>query len=540
MQTRQPVSAKTGCADSSIRITPHLQRRFTALITVGLIVLLGAALRLHALTRDVRFHPDEALFSAFARSAALNGAWLFPGALDKPPLSLYTMALSMTAFATQERTILALDTRLGEFAARLPAALASITLIAVTYALANRLYSPPSPLSAFSEGAGERGRGFRGEGIVAALCLTLSPYAIAFSAIAFTDGLMLLCMVVALWQIAAGRWSASGVWLALGFACKQQALFYLPLVIALGWGLHPVGTWRAVSLQAIRLFVPIVLCVGALLIWDAARAQPDSMFALAAANNAPWRLIRADEILPRLAVWLSHGGALLGAAPLTGALVALALVAVTVRIIRHPRRRKTLVDVILLTYILGYGLLHWLTAFNTYDRYLLPLLPLVCLLVARGVVGVSQILQFNRKLAVSLCLCAFVLMLLPARDASEGRANVGGDRGEHDDIDQVADFLNSLPLGAIIYDHWLGWELRYYLGEWTDKRCVYYPTPEALAADALRQPDPAPRYFPVPANQPAQPWLDALRAAGFKVTRVYTTRRFVVYELIPRWSRIDV
>ncbi|MFN8371501.1 MAG: hypothetical protein U0694_01290 [Anaerolineae bacterium] len=49
------------------------------------LLLLAAFLRFHALAQDVRFHADEALFATFARSsAALDGQWLFPGALDKP------------------------------------------------------------------------------------------------------------------------------------------------------------------------------------------------------------------------------------------------------------------------------------------------------------------------------------------------------------------------------------------------------------------------------------------------------------------------
>jgi hypothetical protein len=125
-----------------------------------------------------------------------------------------------------------------------------------------------------------------------------------------------------------------------------------------------------------------------------------------------------------------------------------------------------------------------------------------------------------------------LLGILPALDAANGRVPAGGDQGKHAGIDALADYLNGKPLGTIIYDHWLGWELGYYIGTWSDKRRVYYPTPAALAADARLQPDPAPRYFPVPADQPVTPWLDALRSAGFIVSLVYDDGRFRVYELI--------
>jgi hypothetical protein len=71
------------------------------------------------------------------------------------------------------------------------------------------------------------------------------------------------------------------------------------------------------------------------------------------------------------------------------------------------------------------------------------------------------------------------------------------------------------------------------MGQWTDKRRVYYPTPDALVADALKLADPAPRYFVAPVGQPTSPWLDALRAAGFATSQFYEQQGFIVYKLIP-------
>ena len=72
------------------------------------ILCLAAFLRFHALAQDLRFQADEALFATFARDAALNGAWMLPGALDKPPLTFYAMALSMS-FAARGSTDTLLD-----------------------------------------------------------------------------------------------------------------------------------------------------------------------------------------------------------------------------------------------------------------------------------------------------------------------------------------------------------------------------------------------------------------------------------------------
>jgi hypothetical protein len=69
------------------------------------------------------------------------------------------------------------------------------------------------------------------------------------------------------------------------------------------------------------------------------------------------------------------------------------------------------------------------------------------------------------------------------------------------------------------------------MGTWSDKRRVYYPTPEAFAADALLQMDVAPRYFVVPDWVDAADWLAALKNAYFKVAETYHQAPFAVYEL---------
>ncbi|MBI4772111.1 MAG: phospholipid carrier-dependent glycosyltransferase, partial [Chloroflexi bacterium] len=83
------------------------------------VLLLAAALRAPLLTAS-RFHPDEALYAGFARQIAAGRDPLLSRQLvDKPPLSLYLMAASFTAFGA------------SEFAARLPSLAASLLSIAL-------------------------------------------------------------------------------------------------------------------------------------------------------------------------------------------------------------------------------------------------------------------------------------------------------------------------------------------------------------------------------------------------------------------------
>jgi len=483
------------------------------LVSTVALLLLSAVLRFHALGKDVRFHPDEALFVSFARQAAVQGDWLLHGSLDKPPLTIYVNALALTAFGIRPlpNGVLTLDNRAGEFAVRVSGVFISLLLVAVMYALARQLY----PVNTRTQ-------------YIVSLQITLSPLAIAFSATAFTDGLMLLCVVIALLIASRRRWLWAGIWLALGFWCKQQALLYLPLVVGIAWICEHRIRQPLTVMKVLRFILPLVLGTILLFVWDSARGQATSMWTLATVNNDPGRLIRLDELLPRLVQWWQYAQYLLGAGLVTAALLILGALG----LVKHWRvslPHDMWIDVVLVAYILVYGLVHWLVAINIYDRYLLLIVPPVVLLIARGINTLIQ--KYNISIQAFVILALLALCLPTAWMASEAKLPLGGDGGKHNGIEQVADYLNSQRLGAIVYDHWLGWELGYYMGTWSDKRRVYYPTPDALAADALLQADVAPRYFVVPDWADAADWLKALRAANFKVAETYYQAPFAVYEL---------
>jgi 4-amino-4-deoxy-L-arabinose transferase-like glycosyltransferase len=456
-----------------------------------LVLLLAALLRFGASAWEARFHPDEAWFATFARDAAVQGAWMLPGALDKPPLAIYAAALAMqfAAVETNALGVLDLDVYRGEWAARLPSALAGVVTVAAVYALADAV---------------SRRRAAAG---LAALLAALSSYGMVYSASAFTDGLMVMCMALA-WSLAArGRAFSAGVWVALAFACKQQGIYALPLCLLL----LPPRRWWALAL-------PILAGVALVFVWDAARGQAVGIFAQASANNNPERaLVGVEELLPRLRAWLAYGLWLVGVG---GALVAWQR--------RGSRKARAL-----LAFALAYFAAHIILPFNLYDRYLLPLLPLVCVLAA----GALARLPLRVRVAALAGCAALALSAYSghtpigalASAVRDDAAFMGG--ADYAQIDAAADFLNAQALGAIIYDRWLGWQLGYYLGAWTDKRRVYYPTPRELAAGAAAQPDPAPRYLIVPAGAPYAPYLEALRGVGFAARRLWEGGAFRIYVL---------
>ncbi len=483
-------------------------------LDITALLLLAAVIRFHALGQDIRFHPDEALFVTFARQAAVQGDWLLHGSLDKPPLTIYVNALALTAFGITPlpNGVLTLNNHVGEFAARVPGVFASLLLLAVIFALAKRLY----PLDSRTWHT-------------ASLLITVSPLAVAFSATAFTDGLMLLCVVTSLLMASRRSWLWAGMWLVFGFWCKQQALLYLPLVVIVCL-ICERRIGRKIAMKN-RLSFTLTLVAGIVLlfVWDSARGQDTSLWTLATVNNDPGRLVRVDELLPRLAQWWQYGQYVLGAGVVT-AVLGFTAAAGFVHHRRVSHSRKNWIDITLASYIVVYMVIHGLIAINIYDRYLLPILPLIVLLIARGInaLGANVFSQRTQQ----IIMAALLLICLPtAWIASEDKLPIGGDGGQHNGIEQVTDYLNSQRLGAIIYDHWLGWELGYYMGTWSDKRRVYYPAPQALADDALLQADVAPRYFVVPAWADAAEWLNALRRANFTVAKSYDQAPFAVYEL---------
>ena len=545
------------------------------------VLLIGAWLRIDVLTQAIRFHPDEALFATFARDAAVHGQWMFPGALDKPPLSLYAAALSMHGVGvfTNSKGVLDLDLPTGELAARLPSVWAGIVSIALTYTLARTLTRR------------------RDAALIAALLMALSPFHAAFSATAFTDPLMLACGLASLVMAARGRPLWAGVWLALAVWSKQQGVFLLPLSLWLVMFSHrscptpknphlnpppltgedffahsatqypSFPSVRATDAPAveskrdelpttdfyrrgegvkfsfrsgggllvIHLLVAFLLGVGLLFVWDAVRASTfdaASLFTQAAVNNNPERaFVRADELLPRLEVWGAYLGTFFGSPLVTMALLLAGLSGL--------RRVHWPLLVPLMVYSAVYLLAHWLVAFNLYDRYLLPVVPLLAVMVGAGLAqGMSALNRVCGRynghgsavsLQVILMLLVAGVMLLsayPPRYPTDDRPRDAG-------IIALADHLNDKPLGAILYDPWLGWELGYYLGPWTDKRRVHYPAPEVLAADALLNPDTAPRYFIAPHDHDIRAWLAALESAGFAISSDWDSPRYVAFELIP-------
>jgi 4-amino-4-deoxy-L-arabinose transferase-like glycosyltransferase len=185
---------------------------------------------------------DDALYAQMAREAVRSGDWLTftyhdTPVFEKPPLALWALATSQALFGE------------GEAALRLPALLASLALLAVTWRVTRRL----AP-------------GVSGVGALAVLILAGSWTFTFHARGSMTDPLFVLCGTGALLAALAARQrpaAAPWVGLLLGLAALTKwvmaGVFVPPVLLALvGPGASPRLPWRKLALIAgLALLVPL-------------------------------------------------------------------------------------------------------------------------------------------------------------------------------------------------------------------------------------------------------------------------------------------
>ncbi len=419
---------------------------------LGLLLLVWA-LRLPSLFSPSH-HPDEALYAYWGLCIGQGqDPWLTREAVDKPPLPLYVVAGSQLLFG---------DTTI---ALRLPGLAAGLLLVPLTGALGHALYRDPKI------------------GLMAAIGVGLSPFAIVFSSTGFPDPVMVALGAAACLTAVDGRPSWAGVFAALSFAAKQTGLIWLPLSLSL------LVLLSDSSDEGRSLFLNYMACwalvVGLVFAWDGVRVLrgAGSFWQAGVVGYGGLRLIWAQELLPRLEAWLGVMRYLFASSVVNALLVVGLPALVMSAIIRSPGRRNPRVDVLLASFVVAYALLKWLMAFPVWDRYLLPLVPLLAVALGRSVqwganrIGLEKAWQ---KLVVAGLLVA--VLMGPAVEARAGQYPIGRERAVYEGFEEVISFLAQRPAGSVVYHHWLGWHYRYRLWD-VPIHLAYWPHPAWLARD---------------------------------------------------------
>lgn len=480
-----------------------MRQKFRPIVFCVLILLLASFLSFFALGNARRFHPDEAYYMTIARHAAVNGNWLLLAEpVDKTPLTFYTKALALVFFAieTDENGVLQLDALKGEFAGRMPSVLISILLVAVVIQLAKSIsVKTVTPY-------------------IAGILVALSPMRIVFAPTAFTDLPMLLFGTISLWMALRSQWSWAGFWWIVSVAAKPQSVFYLPLIlIILIVRSFETKTIKHILPKLIQFMLPIVVGMTVLWGWDALRVahRVESFYSLGQSRYAPIMITPIQDYPMRFNLWWQTTQYLFGNGIVTAGLIGWALFG----LVRHKARNP-----VLWGWTIGFFVVHIILTLNLFDRNQLVLLPVIIVLVSTAV-------SPKRIHPIFVVLVAFILSF--SIQAARWQIPIGGDDGRHDGIHELANYLNDKPVATIIYDTWLDWELDYYMGQWTNKRRVFYPTPDLLVADALALDEAGTRYFVAPQSVNVTDWLNALELAGFAVELDYEMRNFNVYALTP-------
>ncbi len=475
---------------------------------VGLLLLVWA-LRLPSLFPPSH-HPDEALYGYWGLCIGQgHDPWLSREVVDKPPLPLYVLAGSQLLLG---------DTTI---ALRLPGLAAGLLLVPLTGALGRALYR-------------ERAVGF-----IAAVGVGLSPFAIVFSSTGFPDPAMVAFGAAACLAAVGGRPSWAGVLAALSFAAKQTGLVWLPLSLLLliflpdssgkGWSLFRdyVACWA--------------LVVGLVFAWDGVRVLHGAgrFWQASVVGYGGLRLIWAQELLPRLQAWLGLMRYLFASSVVNALLVASLPALVMSAAVRSPRGREAVADVLLVSFVVAYGLLKWLVAFPVWDRYLLPLVPVLAVALARSVQWLANRIGLETawpKLVVTGLLVA--VLARPAVAASVGQYPIGRERAFYDGFDEVISFLTQRPAGSVVYHHWLGWHYRYGLWD-APVHLSYWPNPIWMARDVQAFGEKEPRFVAFPGWESSARLERYLHDVGYTLNPVLTVEdddravKFILYQVAP-------
>ncbi|HID63151.1 MAG TPA: phospholipid carrier-dependent glycosyltransferase [Anaerolineae bacterium] len=350
--------------------------------------ILGSTLVLGALTRLVpiatnRFHQDEALYSTWALHIATGRDVLLNGLpVDKPPLFLYTLALFFKLFGPSEVT------------ARLPGVLASTASVALVYYLALRLYGRPTAL-------------------VATALMALSPFNILFAPTALTDPLLVALVLGALCLAVEGHWTGAGIMAGLAAAAKQQGLFFLPLVVGVGLAAaaaeinlsacsgricnpadgptdyKSVGSggqslWRAYAFNDVPHFgLGFLAAVAPAILWDLVRSQRPGFLQQSAISYGGLAWVAPSQWLERWQRWVDLLWYVTASRPLNLLLMVGVPLLLLYGFLWRRRERETIADATLAGFGFLFLTLHLVLDFQVWDRYLLGLVPIVLLLLAR-------------------------------------------------------------------------------------------------------------------------------------------------------------
>jgi 4-amino-4-deoxy-L-arabinose transferase-like glycosyltransferase len=475
---------------------------------------LGAfALRIVMLDR-FPFREDEALYGYWALHGWLEDPQFLRVWPDKPPLFVWLLGGAFRLFGVSEAS------------ARWVNVAASTLLVPVVAATAGKLWG-------------------RSAAVAAAAVLALNPYAISFGATAYTDPVLVLAGMLAFCAAVYGRALGAGLLLGAAVMTKQQGVLYVPL--ALGGLLLVSDASRAYTGRTLRRYALLAagatLAVLPILYWDSLRwhiapspwdLSVRNYSALALLEPAAWPARAASWgplVWDLAASWAAWAGLAVLAALAAGGVLAARWAVAPLRVDSAGARRDAAL-LLIGGWSLAFLAAHVVTTVQPWDRYLLPLAPMLALGAGWAVSRLASVLKPKQLAAASAAV--LILLIAPAQQAANGRIAVGGDHGDYAGLPaaiQAVQALNDRPF--ILYHRALGSHYRFYLYDAVDERAVdlrWFSGPVYLADNAAKMPYPhksliEPDWAPV---RDLEPYL-AMRSLN--LTRHGRYGRFTLWEI---------
>lgn len=416
---------------------------FALPISIAATTVAALFLRLPTIDR-FPFREDEAIYAYWALHGLHVDPWFLHVWPDKPPLFLWLLMATFHFLGE------------GETSARSLNIAVSVLTVPVVGAAAHRLWG-------------------RLAGATAAAALAFSPLAIAFAPTAFTDPLLVLTGVLAVYCAIARKPLAAGVALGAAIVTKQQGLLYVPLIVALLCLPHE-------RQRLLHLIGGIAIVLLPVLWWDSQRwAVAPSPWDLSARNYGGIVLLSPAEWGARTVEWSPWVGYLLGSAwPLwiVGIVAAAgngtrikrmrwskANFSTRFHALKLPNLRFALRSptVLIMFWAAGFLALHVVTNVQAWDRYLLPLAPALALLGGWAAARLAQ--QQSRTMGVVFAAVLLLALSPMALRAADGRLPVGGDHGDYAGLRESIAEIEAIARdeSVVLYHSQLGWHYRFYL-----------------------------------------------------------------------------
>lgn len=432
-------------------------RTLWLLVPLALFLVVGAMWVPRLLVHP--FHEDEAIYAAWSLQILRGDFWLSATAIDKPPLTFYPIAASVALFGRHE------------WAARLPSLFWTGLMLLSLWRIVER-----------------RGR----SGWLPVLLALSSPLLWALATSAFTDLAMLALALLALERGMARHPRQAGVAFALAFLAKPTALLLTPLLLLN----LPRRLWSRFVLGGAA---PLLLAWA----WDASRTAP-SWWALG--RNAYGSL---GEMSGQVGAWVGLVLVSMGAMATIGGVFGL---------VWRQKQLKPMVSawgVSLLLTVLLWVPVHIVLGFQPWERYLLPMVPLVALLltefmprldkpqdaeggVANGGGGFRNPPLQGLAVGIVLFVMTFAIMVAPSLVE---RARLEPHDGGWQGIGEIGEAIEALPAGATVFYTDMGRPLAWYTADARADVLWGGENTEAVA-ERLRADPVCPCYLAVRASTP--------------------------------------